>query len=371
MSKKTLFSGLILGLFIMALMPVVASAQTVRGQLVVVTKTASGVSVPSGVLVKVVGTGPSLSSVTSNSSTLTYYSSFNNDTQVVTVIPGTYAITVPSFSNYSFSYSGECTGMVANNEIRTCTITAYAGTNTSGNARVNVTVNVINNNGGMRNAQDFLMTVSGQNTSINTFQGSTGQVQVSLNSGSYSIDGQTSSNYVVNRSSDCTGTINSGDTRNCFITFDDIGSGNYNPYYPTYNRLTCSPSNQQARIGDTISFSAIGGSGTYTWATADRTYLNTGASLNVLLSSLGRQAVYVTSGYETASCMVDVYDRGSVISGGIVKGVYTQAPGLPNTGFGPSALGMILALVAAFVAFPLAVLFSFPYVKRTTYSLFK
>lgn len=362
---RTLFATLIVGLALVAVAPFVVSAQSTTAQLIVVTKTVSGVAPSTAGTVIVTGTGPSLSSTPTASATLSYSSSFAPDTRVVTMVPGSYSVAA-THSGSSLSYSSNCTGYITAGEVRTCTITS-GGTGTGGSARVNVTVNVINDNGGTRSANDFVVTVAGINASVSTFQGSNGSVQVTLGGGSYSIDAASVGSYYISRSTDCSGTINDGETRSCTITLNDMGTTGIGGT----SRLSCTPSRQGALLGATVSFAAQGGNGVYTWTTSDRTFVGVGSRLNVILGTLGTQSVYVTSGYETASCIVDVSGTGSVNTTGttgVVLGTSTQIPGLPNTGFAPISLSLVFALLGAFVALPIAFIVAYPYVRsiRTT-----
>lgn len=362
---RTVLITLALGLVAVIALPFVAKAQTSTAQIVVITQTAGSI-LPSSANVVVVGTGPSLNGTPTSSGSLTYSSSFSNDSRVVTVIPGSYSVSAPSYSNYSFSYSSDCSGYLTAGQVRTCTITATQG----GTAHVNVTVSVINNHGGTRTPNDFVITVSGQNANVSNFQGTSGSVLVSLGSGAYSIDAQGISSYTASRSSDCSGTIASGETRSCLITLTDtylVYGGNGSSV------LTCSPSNQTGYQGQTVSFTASGASGPYTWSTADRTYLAVGPQLNVTLSSVGAQRVYVTNGYQTASCNITILASAGYTGytgNGVVLGTSTSVPGLPNTGYAPSSLGLILAFLGAFVALPAALFLAYPYAKRTAFAIF-
>ena len=369
---RAIFGILAASLLAIIVAPMFAAAQVPTSQLVVVTQTSALSPVTnSSILVNVNATGPSLTGVPTSVGTLTYASTFNNDTRVITMVPGSYSVSIPSTNGYAYTYGSNCTGSMVAGETRTCTITATAG----GTSYVNVTVDVQNRYGGSRSASDFVITVSGQNPSTASIQGSVGSTQISMGPGAYSINVGTSNGYSVTRTDGCSGTINSGETRSCYITVSDANNYyNGNNTYPV-NQLSCTPANQTVYRGATVSFTAQGGVGTYSWATADRTYINSGPSLNVRLLSSGDQAVYVTSGTQTATCVVRVLPStvtntplGVVYTnpqGGIVLGTNTEAPGLPNTGYGPSTLSLLLAFFAAFVALPLAVYALYPHAKRT------
>lgn len=351
---RAIFGTIAAALLALIVVPAFASAQVGGAQLVILTQTQSPSPVPAyAIPVTVNAAGPSLTGVPSNTGTLTYNSSFNNETRVITMVPGNYSVSLPTTSGYAFQYTN-CSGVLSAGETRTCTITATAG----GTSYVNVSVNVQNRYGGTRTANDFVITVSGQNPSVSSIQGSVGSTQISMGPGSYSINVGMLGSYNITRSEGCFGTIGVGETRSCVLTLSDYGYGAGGTYYPL-NQLTCSPANQTVLRGATASFVAQGGVGTYTWATADRVYLNIGPSLNTQLISSGSQAVYVTSGSQTATCYVTVLPSGSVL------GASTQAPGLPNTGFGSNAWSTLLALLAAFVALPAAAFALYPHAKRT------
>jgi len=90
-------------------------------------------------------------------------------------------------------------------------------------AALNVIKHVVNNNGGTKFAYDFTINVSGTNASPSSFTGleSPGQI-VSLDLGSYSVSEAAVTGYSGATSSDCSGTIASGETKTCTITNDDI-----------------------------------------------------------------------------------------------------------------------------------------------------
>jgi hypothetical protein len=453
-----------------SLVPAFALAQTATAQVVVVTQTNFGNSTGSGT-VTVTGSGPSLTATPSSNSTLSYSAGFNGDSRVITLIPGNYSVVASN--NQSVSYSSDCSGYAAAGQSRTCTISANSSQ--SGNARVNVSVNVVNNYGGNRTAGDFTVSVSGSSVNVSSFSGSTGTTQVTLGNGSYSIDIQNPSSYFVTRSADCSGTINSGDTRSCLLTLSQNGNGtnynsngvyyvngstcyygtnypvgstcyngsNYNNYnnnggvyyvngstcyygttyyngsncyngssyntnanggtyygngsicnygtnypagstcyngsnYNNYNgglyqengytagHLTCAPALQTVDNGQTASFTAYGSTGPFTWTVGGRNFFAIGSQLNTVLPGTGTQNVQVSNGVQTASCTVTVTNKQYLP--GIVLGASTAIPGLPNTGYEPSTVGIALALLGALVAFPLALLLAYQYAKRTSFT---
>lgn len=75
--------------------------------------------------------------------------------------------------------------------------------------------------------------------------------------------------------------------------------------------LACSPANQNVDINQSANFSATGGNGTYNWSTnIGSDYGNpasgTGTNFSTSYSTAGQKTVTVSSGSETASCLVTV-----------------------------------------------------------------
>jgi hypothetical protein len=233
---RNLFLSLAAVASVASFVPAAVFAQTTTAQVIVVTQTIYGTNPMSGT-VTVTGTGPSLTSTPTSNTTLSFSAGFTGDSRVVTMVPGSYSVVSSTFSNQSVSYSSDCTGYLSAGQSRTCTITSNVGQ--SGNARVNVSVQVINNNGGNRTAGDFTVAVSGSNVNVPTFTGTTGTTQVTLGNGGYSIDIQNPGSYSVSRSTDCSGTINSGDTRSCLLTLTQYGSGYTNGAIYYVNGTTC------------------------------------------------------------------------------------------------------------------------------------
>ncbi len=119
--------GVVAGLAVAV--PLLASAQSMPyTQVVVTTQTASGFTLPAGMLpsVTVTGTGPSFSIVPNTTSpTLSYTSSFVNDTRTITMVPGSYTVAATG-GNYYYSYSQDCSGFTTTGVTRTCVITVSA-----------------------------------------------------------------------------------------------------------------------------------------------------------------------------------------------------------------------------------------------------
>lgn len=81
---------------------------------------------------------------------------------------------------------------------------------------------VVNNSGGVKNASDFTMNVTGTDVSNPSFPGSESGTTVTLKAGSYSVDEVADAGYAKSKSNDCSGTIADGQSKTCTITNDDI-----------------------------------------------------------------------------------------------------------------------------------------------------
>lgn len=86
-------------------------------------------------------------------------------------------------------------------------------------ATLNVIKHVINTGGGTKIASDFTIHVSGTGVSPSTFSGvESPGTTVSLDAGAYSISEDVVANYVDTYSTDCSGSIVSGQTKTCTVT---------------------------------------------------------------------------------------------------------------------------------------------------------
>lgn len=88
--------------------------------------------------------------------------------------------------------------------------------------KLTVIKNVINDNGGLKQASDFTINAVGLNATPSAFLGSTDGTTVTLSAGEYSITETPDSEYSSSLSQDCSGTIANGEEKICTITNDDI-----------------------------------------------------------------------------------------------------------------------------------------------------
>ena len=374
--------------FLGGLIPDLAGAETWNGptsQIVITTQPGVGLSALPNSLVTVRASGPTLGTTPTSIGTLTFSSDFSNDAHVITVIPGPYTVTATPSSSYAASYSSGCSGEALAGHTSSCTIIAEPWSDTTNTARLTVSVKVINTYNGGLIAGNIHMNVSGNHPSPATFAGSISGTTVRLGTGSYAVNPPQISEYTYSLSGNCSGSVNTGDSRYCLVTYDN---SSYNPYGYAGSGLICTPSVQSAALGQTVSFSAYGGTGGYTWQTADRTYLNIGPVLTTSLQASGVQTVVVTSGSQSATCTVNVsgvyvapsttsyyypqtvqnayaYQQQTVsYQGGYLLST-TYAPGFPNTGFEPMDWAGLLVALLCVVA---SGVFLFAYAKQ--FSLF-
>lgn len=167
---------------------------------------------------------------TASSSDFTMYVNYNNpfgpsnfpgseNGTNLTIYEGYYNVWENGRPDYSQSNSNDCSGYISGGEIKTCTIT----NDDTQPGHLIVKKHVINDNTGTMNAADFTMYINGNYPSPNYFQGSEDGIDVTIYPGWYSVEEYYYySQYIGSSSGDCSGVINSGETKTCTITNDDI-----------------------------------------------------------------------------------------------------------------------------------------------------
>jgi Prealbumin-like fold domain len=152
---------------------------------------------------------------------------------VVNLRPGSYFVTEPDRDpKYRTNIPDDCrsdrSGNIAPGETRYCNITnTYVGTGTFGaQSAVRIVKNVINDNGGTKQASGFSISITGNNPDINLIQGSPspGQI-VTMDPGPYTVTEQADPSYTTTPSAGCQGTLAVGEIRECVLTNNDIGTG--------------------------------------------------------------------------------------------------------------------------------------------------
>ena len=137
----------------------------------------------------------------------------------VTLNAGNYSVDEAAVSGYTKTIGANCSGMIANGETKSCTIT-----NDDQPGTLVVIKHVVNDNGGTKAAGDFSLTVTGINVQPNaTFPGAESPgTTVTLNAGNYSVDEAVVNGYAKTLGAACSGVIGNGETRTCTIVNDDI-----------------------------------------------------------------------------------------------------------------------------------------------------
>ena len=209
-----------------------------------------------------------------------------------------------------------------------------------------------------RVASDFVFSVRSQQI-LPTFQGSQSGTHLSV-AGDYVVEAQPAGNYTPNYSVGCTGSVQNGGESTCVVTMTPnaqyLSTPQPYPYAYTNTTLACTPAYQTVRMGETARFVAVGGVGTYSWSTTERTHALVGPVFNFVPRQSGVQTVQVTSGTQTAQCTVNViavYAPVSAVTAApatvyttpvsytsytqpsVSSKAYYSAPALPNTGFAP------------------------------------
>jgi hypothetical protein len=85
-----------------------------------------------------------------------------------------------------------------------------------------IITNVVNDGSGTQSADDFTMLVAGGNPSETSFAGNESGEIVTVDPGSYAVNGDTLSGYARSVSTNCSGNITQGEVRFCTVTYNDI-----------------------------------------------------------------------------------------------------------------------------------------------------
>jgi hypothetical protein len=119
---------------------------------------------------------------------------------------------------YDPGFSADCSGSLLPGDSKTCTVT-----NDDIRPRLTVIKHVVNDDGGLLEADDWDLSVDGAEASPADFAGSEGGVLVSLAAGAqYNVSEDGPAGYSASFSADCSGVLAPGDNKTCTITNDDI-----------------------------------------------------------------------------------------------------------------------------------------------------
>ncbi len=180
----------------------------------------------------------------STTSTISFAGNASGTEYVLEV--GDYTVTEDSMQGYQGTMSDDCSGYLADGEVRTCTITNNDYSNEP-NAKLIVIKEVINDNGLSGVSSDFTINVeytapkNGDTAytmamtqmayviiptmATTSFPGNASGTEMTVGPGDYSVTEETYDNYDTTYSEDCTGTILAGQTRTCTITNNDKSQG--------------------------------------------------------------------------------------------------------------------------------------------------
>ena len=126
-----------------------------------------------------------------------------------------------------------------------------------------------------------------------------------VSDGSYSLTADDQTCYDKSITPSATQSVSGGGTITFTITYTaQPGCGNPPP---PPGGLTCSPGSQSAQTGQTMTFTASGGNGTYSWsAPSSSPSSGSGSSFTVSYGATGSYTVTVTSGGSSTSCTANV-----------------------------------------------------------------
>ncbi|MFA4873373.1 MAG: SdrD B-like domain-containing protein [Patescibacteria group bacterium] len=171
--------------------------------------------------------------------------------QTVELASGIHTVSEDPFNGYTGVIGGDCapdgTITLAPGDTKICTVT-----NDDITPQLTVIKQVIKDNGGQLDPNNFTIQVTGIDVSQLSFPGSATGTIVTLDAGSYSVDEIEISGYTKTLSADCSGTIGLGEHKICTITNnDEQGALHVEKNLPNDNGGTATP--------DQFSFSVNGG----------------------------------------------------------------------------------------------------------------
>jgi hypothetical protein len=121
-------------------------------------------------------------------------------------------------SGYDPDFSADCSGSLLPGDSKTCTVT-----NDDIRPKLTVIKHVVNDDGGLLEADDWDLSVDGADAFPASFAGSEDGVLVSLAAGAqYNVSESGPGGYAASYSADCSGILAPGDNKTCTVTNDDI-----------------------------------------------------------------------------------------------------------------------------------------------------
>jgi uncharacterized repeat protein (TIGR01451 family) len=149
-------------------------------------------------------------------------------------------------------------------------------------SHVIVVDHVVNDNGGKAQPGDLALAVKGDSTSPAQFRGAAEPgTDVTLAAGPYEVSQETALGYLTTLSSECSGTVQPGDTKTCIVSNDDVapitlaigaepasvqagGTTRYTVAFANANARTVAVSNLRVTLPEGFSYRAGSASGTTT-----------------------------------------------------------------------------------------------------------
>lgn len=136
----------------------------------------------------------------------------------ITVYEGIFSASETTVAGYAMTKDGDCSGHILEGEIKICTIT-----NSDIPAKLNVVVQVLNDNGGSKVPGDFNVVVTGGSPNPGNFPGDESGTEVVMQSGGYEVNvGTEDSNYDITYSPECAGSLALAESVTCTVNINDI-----------------------------------------------------------------------------------------------------------------------------------------------------
>ncbi len=251
--------------------------QSQRGFLILTTKVINdygGSKQASDFIINVLGS-PSFPSI--------FQAAQTPDVQIISIQAGYYSISVNNTQGYDTSFGNQCEGQIKAGEIKSCFITLdessttidkvttipqllpimplslpsllLTPSQTSGAEGEQLTIlqvplteeeqselgflvvgtNVINDNGGLKQAPDFIINVLGSPAFPSSFKAASSNLMqvISIQPGQFSISVNNTQGYNTSFGNQCEGQIKAGEIKTCLITVNDKGTTTPPPPPPT------------------------------------------------------------------------------------------------------------------------------------------
>lgn len=141
--------------------------------------------------------------------------------ELLTLDPGAYQVQANNVNGYTSSLSTDCLGVMLGGDNKTCTVTMDDITPVAITGILNIITQVVNNNGGTKQANNFILTVDGANGFSTSLNGNTSGQVINIDPGAYQVLASIVNGYTSSLSSDCSGVMLSGNSKTCTVTMDD------------------------------------------------------------------------------------------------------------------------------------------------------